>query len=368
MQYFRRRSENIPDLYMLARELNIKRTYVAACFVIVFQIIDRCFRLAGPVSWIRYHSYALIILSVLYLCFAHIFRYANMNRDTDIAYISCKLYWLLFTVIMGGYYIADIVYTGVPLNMLITGALFLIVPVYISLTNIAFFSAFTVYNVAICLIMRAGVQYTFAVAFLSLACLGLSVFMQQQFLDTILLLRKENRVDFLTNTLNRRGGIEKMIAILELCKRHQRSAAVFMADIDNFKIYNDTFGHLKGDGALKAVAEALGSVFTRTSDAVCRYGGEEFLVCSSVKSSTDVDMLAGKALAAVRGKEIAFGETTLSVSIGYTLYSPDADPFSVHEYTLIEEADSALYAAKQAGKDRAARFEKPGSEQGGEQP
>ncbi len=211
-------------------------------------------------------------------------------------------------------------------NVLITGALFLIIPVYINFMNIIFFSAFTVYNIAICLFMQAGARYTASVAILCLTGLCLSIFVQQQFLDTVLLLRKENRIDFLTNTLNRRGGIEKMIGILELCKRHGNYAAVFMADIDNFKKYNDTFGHIKGDGALKNVSEALGSVFTRSSDAVCRYGGEEFLVCSSVKCFEDAQMLAEKALQAVRNKKIMSGETTcLSVSIGYTVYIPGPD-------------------------------------------
>ncbi len=140
-----------------------------------------------------------------------------------------------------------------------------------------------------------------------------------------------------------------------------------MVDIDNFKQYNDTYGHLMGDGALKAVSEALGSVFTRSADAVCRYGGEEFLVCSSLKQAKDAQMLAEKALQAVRNKKIAFGKIYLSISIGYTFYRPDSDSCYINGYMLTKEADQALYAAKLSGKDKCVLFS-PDLKQGCEKP
>lgn len=358
MLLFKRNSENIPDLYILARDLNIKRANIAAYFIIVFQIIDRTLHLICDIAWITYYSYALIVLSVLYLILSYVLRYANMNRNADIPYIICKGYWLMFLIIMGGYYTLDIVYTGIPLNVMITGALFLIIPVYINFTNVFFFSAFTVYNIGLCFVSGADMQYTLSIIILCLTCLCLSFFTQKQFLDTIMLLKKENRIDFLTNVLNRRGGIEKTLAILELCKRHRGIAAVFMADIDNFKKYNDTLGHIKGDEALKAVAEAFSDVFSRSSDAVCRYGGEEFLVCSSVKCAEDADMLAEDARNAIRNKKITFGDDFLTISIGYTVCIAAECHHDVNEFVLIEEADSALYAAKQKGKDRVERFQK----------
>jgi hypothetical protein len=150
MKLFKRHSEYIPDLYTLARELNIKRTNVAACLILVFQIFDRSFCLLGKVPWIDYFSYALIILCVVFLILSNALRYADMNRNTDIPYVICKLYCLLLLLIMSFYYFSDITHTGIPVNVMVTGSLFLIIPVYINSRILSFFRVYA-YNLIICL-------------------------------------------------------------------------------------------------------------------------------------------------------------------------------------------------------------------------
>jgi hypothetical protein len=89
---------------MLTRELNIKRTNVAACFIFCSKLSILVLNFHNSISWIRYNAYALMGLSVCVLILSHVLRYADMIPQLDIPYIICKAYWLLFLVIVGGYY------------------------------------------------------------------------------------------------------------------------------------------------------------------------------------------------------------------------------------------------------------------------
>ena len=100
-------------------------------------------------------------------------------------------------------------------------------------------------------------------------------------------LRRECGTDMLTGLLNRRGGQEKAETMLAMCRRCEKPMAVLMADIDHFKEYNDAHGHLAGDGALCRVGGALQSVLARSSDMVCRFGGEEFLLCTPCRDTAE---------------------------------------------------------------------------------
>ena len=124
-----------------------------------------------------------------------------------------------------------------------------------------------------------------------------------------------------------------------------------MCDVDNFKSYNDIYGHQAGDLALRAVAGALVGA-ARKSDGVYRYGGEEFLLVLPNQSQLSAKAFMERALDSVRGLEIVhagdrLGQLTLSAGISaFTAeHTADAD-------TLLGEADAALYAAKAAGRNR----------------
>ncbi len=125
-----------------------------------------------------------------------------------------------------------------------------------------------------------------------------------------------------------------------------------MIDIDNFKSFNDTFGHLVGDAALCSVARALSSALQRAGDVLARFGGEEFAV---VLPGIDVDgalVVADRLVAAVRQVTVRqAGDRALSVSIGASTWLPGATTRKSTD--LLAQADHALYAAKAAGKDRA---------------
>jgi diguanylate cyclase (GGDEF)-like protein len=162
--------------------------------------------------------------------------------------------------------------------------------------------------------------------------------------------------DALTGVPNRRSFDQ---ALRGECRRAGRSltpVSVLMVDLDDFKSFNDTFGHLVGDDALCALARALSGVVNREGDLLARFGGEEFVL---VLPGADVDgalTVAERVLAAARDVVLhqAAGRS-LSVSVGTATWLPDGTP--PRPTALLARADQALYAAKEAGKDRAVAYE-----------
>src|SRR5262249_28482851 len=136
-------------------------------------------------------------------------------------------------------------------------------------------------------------------------------------------------------------------------RRYHRKLCVLLLDLDNFKQLNDRYGHPFGDQVLQAVGDALIAT-VRTTDAACRYGGEGFAV---ILSETD---LAGGLIAADRARaqlaELDFrpkGERLLiTASVGVTASDQYVDPAELEVRALLANADRALYAAKQAGRNR----------------
>ena len=158
--------------------------------------------------------------------------------------------------------------------------------------------------------------------------------------------------DPLTGISNRRHLMETMTNEARRSRRSKKSFAILMVDVDHFKKFNDTHGHIAGDEALKAVAEVLQGA-TREIDHVARYGGEEFLV---VLPDTDIP---GAVRAAERIRErlakrsVAVGERSvkLTVSTGVAEFPIDGDS----REDLVLSADTALYQAKRRGRDRVVR-------------
>ena len=130
-----------------------------------------------------------------------------------------------------------------------------------------------------------------------------------------------------------------------------------MLDLDHFKAYNDCFGHLAGDDALRQVAGAMSSCVTRPADACCRIGGEEFAIIlapSDEAGATTVAWRVREAILRCRIRHDPRVQEILTVSIGYALASPDLENAVK---TLHDRADRALYRAKASGRDRIVKFQ-----------
>lgn len=153
--------------------------------------------------------------------------------------------------------------------------------------------------------------------------------------------------DPLTGVNNRTAMNSALVRETELARRHGNALSLITADIDHFKQVNDTYGHLAGDYVLKAVAEALTDC-TRRTDILFRSGGEEFLILLSNTGKQGALLLAERIRSTIESCELVYGDHRIAVtaSLGVACFSKGDNSEG-----LFEKADSALYAAKSAGRN-----------------
>ena len=172
-------------------------------------------------------------------------------------------------------------------------------------------------------------------------------------------------LDGLTEVYNRHYFKQILPRELERAKRYKNSLSFLMADIDHFKKFNDTQGHLAGDWALKKTSQVIvGSV--RIPDMVFRYGGEEFAVVLPETDKQGAIVVAKRIranMSITRFLDSRIMPTQhLTISIGVCAFPVDARDFQ----EIIENADKYLYSAKCSGRDRVC-FSNEGKENGGMQ-
>lgn len=158
--------------------------------------------------------------------------------------------------------------------------------------------------------------------------------------------------DALTGVPNRRAFDQALRGEWRRCTRALDPLSMIMVDIDDFKRFNDTFGHLVGDAALIAVARALAASLHREGDLLARFGGEEFAVVLPGVDKTGALLVAEALVEAVRAVTVRQAAGwRLTVSVGAASWTPGTARGTSME--LVDRADRALYGAKAAGKDRA---------------
>ena len=154
--------------------------------------------------------------------------------------------------------------------------------------------------------------------------------------------------DPLTELANRRAGLNALSQAWSAATRHGHALSVIAIDVDRFKDINDTYGHSAGDLVLQRVSQSLREA-ARREDTVCRWGGEEFLViCPNMPDSEGLQA-AQRFRAAVAALRIAFDDKTMQVTISLGVATWRADMASAQQ--LLSQADKALYAAKQRGRN-----------------
>lgn len=159
--------------------------------------------------------------------------------------------------------------------------------------------------------------------------------------------------DGLTNIFNRRG-LDKFFSMhWNNCLRYRLPYSVMMIDIDEFKNYNDNYGHLQGDEVIKSVASAMERSLFRSEDLVGRYGGEEFLVVMPNVDLQGAEMVAERIMDEIRSLDIkhefASGRGSVTVSIGIATLTPKPD---IKPQELIDLADQKMYNAKRNGRNQ----------------
>ncbi|MFS0828316.1 diguanylate cyclase [Pseudomonas phoenicis] len=176
---------------------------------------------------------------------------------------------------------------------------------------------------------------------------------QQQLLDTNLMLQRLMNSDGLTALSNRRHFDEYLELEWRRAMREQQQLSLLMIDVDYFKAFNDTFGHLAGDEALRQVADAIRRSCSRPSDLPARYGGEEFVLVLPNTSPGGARLVAEKLRQTVLALDIAHTrpqpDSRLTVSIGLATQTPE---IGSQCRQLISAADKGLYQAKAEGRNR----------------
>ena len=176
---------------------------------------------------------------------------------------------------------------------------------------------------------------------------------QQQLLDTNLVLQRLMNSDGLTGLSNRRHFDEYLELEWRRAMRDQTQLSLLMIDVDFFKTYNDSFGHVEGDEALRKVAASIREASSRPSDLPARYGGEEFALVLPSTSPGGARLVAEKlrmAVAALKIPHIAPAEgASLTISIGLSTMTPVQ---GTDCRQLIMAADKGLYTAKNNGRNQ----------------
>ena len=171
----------------------------------------------------------------------------------------------------------------------------------------------------------------------------------ERILDLHETLRTHAMHDALTGLFNRAAILNSLSEELDRAAREKKQVAVVLSDVDHFKRVNDTFGHPAGDAVLREVAARLRSSM-RSYDRIGRYGGEEFLLVLPGCSHADAVNVANRIRRTVEVRPIDVGaqNITVTVSMGVALSCPENAQIDA----LIQDADAALYRAKEGGRNR----------------
>lgn len=204
-------------------------------------------------------------------------------------------------------------------------------------------------------IRKDGTQFPVGLSAAPLTCEGDIVGSVVAFRDITEIKRQQEEIrqlayhDTLTGLPNRRMLTDHLDLALGLARRYRRSLALLFLDLDHFKQINDTYGHEGGDELLKGLSARLCQV-VRQTDTISRQGGDEFVILlAEIEAPEDAAFTARKILRVLSEPLPVMGRLLpIGVSIGIAVYPDDADTADA----LMQKADSAMYAAKQAGRNR----------------
>ena len=175
---------------------------------------------------------------------------------------------------------------------------------------------------------------------------------QRQLMEVNFELQRLTNLDGLTGLSNRRYFDQQIDAEWIRAAQDQKAISLFMIDVDDFKHFNDTSGHLIGDAILKTVGETIQRIFP-SANCAARFGGDEFAIVLRTPQPVDLNAMAESLRSEVEKLHLLHEDTTstqnLTVSIGGSSMVPQTGETF---YALIDAADHALYQAKEAGRNR----------------
>ena len=184
------------------------------------------------------------------------------------------------------------------------------------------------------------------------AIVKLRVRNQMQIIDQLRIINHLSVTDTLTGLFNRRHFNTRLNYEWNRAIREKNPLSILMIDVDNFKNYNDTYGHLQGDIVLKSIANVLKQHLMRTTDMLARWGGEELAVLLPGTDLAGACIVAEKLRTAVESHQFMHNgiATYITISIGINCAAPWEHISNAKRF--VDEADKALYQAKKTGKNK----------------
>ncbi|MEN6350782.1 MAG: diguanylate cyclase [Syntrophomonas sp.] len=163
--------------------------------------------------------------------------------------------------------------------------------------------------------------------------------------------------DYLTSLLNRRAFLERLEAEINRSVRESRNLGIIIADIDHFKSVNDNFGHQAGDLVLQEFARCLTSSF-RIYDFIGRYGGEEFIIALPGASAAGAQVIVERVRKSVEGNITHIDDNNINIRVtaSFGITALECGKPIIDIDGLIKQADTALYRAKDEGRNRVVVF------------
>lgn len=308
-------------------------------------------------AWLRGdYVHCIVLCTMVFLLLANflayrIFHRYSIFRDTLIAMNTVFLIYLLAqggTQLSGPFWAflyPPLVFfvCGIRWGTILSLSIFCIAIVFIFVLNAPF--------------NEAPYPYFFRIAFLSILMVATVIALVSEFsrhyINTELrkmteLLRVAARTDELTGLANRRLMKERIIEEIHRYERTKRPFSIIMADIDHFKKINDRLGHGCGDVILKQMADCM-QMSLRRVDTVSRWGGEEFLILLPEADPDQTLCIAERVRSKIENESTSYEGESISVTISLGV-SAWKEGCTMEQF--IQEADSALYNAKQGGRNR----------------
>lgn len=354
-----REKQERPGFARRMQRENVRRMLIASVGLFVLFFIAAVLLQTQAVVAVESHIIRIAMaLGVLYagVYIWYSYRWLSDKKKCS-ARIQINLFWLMYAVLLVSVsFVSDSMFFALGICWVMTAVL-AIVPLW---NPTEFFVGLVIQIAAIsCLVIKCefGIEVILYLLANQLLCGIISRQSYDSFLQRaeneaeIAVAKNLSETDAMTSLLNRRGLRYSMEDIWPACIEDKMQAAVMMIDIDNFKKYNDYFGHLEGDNCIQNVAAEISRKLRSMEGIAARVGGEEFLVCLTGVEKEDALEWAVELKESIEALNIPQAAdnflSMVSVSIGIA-WGYEGDYMSFKE--MWKNADESLYAAKKSGR------------------
>lgn len=328
---------------------------------IVLMLVEVCGLIYNAFSGSNYDFRYVYIVSFAVFFFVSVGILFFINHTISTGGITDKekkavyiFFWVIYILSHLSFCVYEMLDTGTTNHYMVLVLAFTLWTVFIPSVTLPFY--FTAIAVEVAALIFTGAPYlSYVFCFLVTAAGMVASYVKYSSYMSNNLIKKQleqmAEIDPLTGLLNRRGMNRAVNTIWDYCRSHEIPVTVAMLDIDFFKMYNDTYGHSKGDECIKSIAQCIKSCFGRRTDITVRYGGEEFVIVVSGESDKQVIMSLIKLQNMIEGMGIRSGNqqfndfVTVSMGAYYTYIDQNLDFKS-----SVQLADSELYNAKENGR------------------